>query len=198
MRVVKTRLTNSALPSGVRVRADHRVLGLADSLVLRRRCCSAAVDVLAVVHRGQAPGTAASAPTARRRPRTCWRTACRRRPAAARHVQDAAHRRLRVAGHVGVPVLAGDALRLLVGVDDEDLGVARGVPGAAGWTCSSPKRRPSLLLLDVMSWSRKKMTGARSARRGPPRRPPSSGPARSTPWTSAPMCGVSFSIRIDA
>jgi hypothetical protein len=39
------------------------------------------------------------------------------------HVEDAAHRRLRIAGDVGVPVLAGHVPGLLVGVDDQDLGM---------------------------------------------------------------------------
>jgi hypothetical protein len=40
------------------------------------------------------------------------------------HVQDAAHGRLDVAGDVGVPHLARHVLGGLVGVDDENLGVA--------------------------------------------------------------------------
>src|ERR1051326_853553 len=70
--------------------------------------------------------------------------------------------------------------------------------GAAGCTTSSPKSRPNALCWSVVRrWSRKKMTwfsvsaswislNVRS----------SSGLPRSTPCTSAPMMGVSFSTRI--
>ena len=37
------------------------------------------------------------------------------------HVEDAAHRRLGIARHVGVPFLAGHVLGILVGLDDQDL-----------------------------------------------------------------------------
>ena len=40
-------------------------------------------------------------------------------------VEDAAHRRLEVAAHVGVPALAVGARAILVGVDDHQLGLAR-------------------------------------------------------------------------
>ena len=40
-------------------------------------------------------------------------------------VEDRAHRRLEVARHVGVPFLAGDVLRILVGLDHQDLGMLR-------------------------------------------------------------------------
>jgi hypothetical protein len=39
--------------------------------------------------------------------------------------QNAAHRRLRIAGDVAVPALAGDALGVLVGMDPQDFRMAR-------------------------------------------------------------------------
>ena len=42
------------------------------------------------------------------------------------HMQDGAHRRLGIARDIGVPAVAGDGLRLGIGLDDEDLGMALG------------------------------------------------------------------------
>ena len=56
-------------------------------------------------------------------------------------VEDRAHRRLDVAGDVGVPALAIGARRILVGIDLHQRRISPSL-GAAGCTCRSPNLRP--------------------------------------------------------
>ena len=120
----------------------------------------AAIDVVAGMRRGQPFEIGLHA----RRQRVIGRVLAGEQRIAAdrRHrvqIEDAGRRRLLVAGHIRVPVLAVDAPRFGVGVDRQDLGMPSG-PGVLGWMCNSPKYaaeaacgRPSSI-----GWSRKNST----------------------------------------
>ena len=151
------------------------------------------------MHRGQALQQLLDRrPRASRRPRTCWRTACRRPSGGSSvHVEDAAHRRLGIARDVGVPFLAGDVLGILVGLDDQDLGMALRQRRRGRDACAARRRagRTPCAGRGSASGRGRRSPDCPSARRALPGTAGCrAGVARSTPWISAPMCGVSFSM----
>src|SRR5262245_26483851 len=107
------------------MRADHGMLRPRKHLALVLDPVAAAVHVLAVVDRGAVLEQALHR-LGQRVVRGVHageqRVPTHRRQLV--HAEDAAHGRLGIAGDVGMPFLARDALRVLVGVDDEDLRVA--------------------------------------------------------------------------
>jgi hypothetical protein len=108
-----------------RVGADDRVLGLRKRFAASVVAKAAAIDRLAIVDRGQPFDELLD----RRRQLVIGGIhAGEQRVAALRRdlgqIENAPERRLGIAGHVGMPFLAGDMLRVLVGMDRQDLGVA--------------------------------------------------------------------------
>ena len=116
------------LLAGHGVCANHRVLGARVLRLVRHTeiLVEAAIDRLAVVDRGHALEIPLHAVAERF---VGGVHAGEQRVAAfgraGLDVEDAAHRRLDIAGDVGVPTLAIGARAVLVGVDDHQLGLAR-------------------------------------------------------------------------
>jgi hypothetical protein len=113
--------------------ADDGVLGLREHLALVLHPVAAAIDVLAAMDGGHPLEEALH----RLGQRLVGRVHAGEQSVAAHRgqllqVEDAPHGGLGVAGHVRVPVLAGHMLGVLVGVDDEDLGMALHEAGRGG------------------------------------------------------------------
>src|ERR1051326_8124136 len=110
------------LLAGHGMRAHDRMLRARKDLALVLHAVAAAIDVLAVVDRGQRLEEALH----RVGERVVRRVHAREERVAADgrqlvHVEDAAHGRRRIARDVRVPVLTRDVLAVLVGVDEKDL-----------------------------------------------------------------------------
>ena len=181
------------LAAGDGMGAHDGMLVAREAALLGRVAEAAAIDLRAVMHRAQALAQALD----RRRERIVGAVHVGEQGVAAAvgrqllHVEDAAHRRFGIATDVGVPFLAGDVLGILVGLDDQDLGMLPVARVEVGCRCSSPKRRPNALCCSwLSSWSRKKITRlAISASWISWKVWLPSGLARSTPKISAPMHG---------
>ena len=116
------------LLAGHRMRADHRMFGARIGRLVGNAevGIGAAIGVLAVMDRGEAFQVALHPIGQRligRVHRGEQRVAAARRALA--DIQDAAHRRFHVAGHVAVPAFTVGARRVLVGVDDHQFRMAR-------------------------------------------------------------------------
>ena len=151
------------LLAGHRMGAHHRDARRADSLACRRRRNwrrGRDRPAFAVVERGQALEIRLHAVGQRLVGRVHvgeQRVAAVRR--AGLDVEDGAHRRLEVAGHVGVPALAVGARLTSCRRGSSSARDGRARCGAAGWMCRSPNSRPKARCWSgVMCWSRKKIT----------------------------------------
>src|SRR5471032_945862 len=138
------------LPAGHRMGAHDRVLGVGEFHLVAVRCLHAIVMRLGTVVQG---GQALQHRFHRLRQGLVGAVHVGEQRVAATvgrylgEIEDRAHRRLDVARHVGMPFLAGHVPRLLVGLDDQDLGMLREHDGRVGMDMQRAEAAAEVLVL---------------------------------------------------